>query len=290
MEKQRIERQDLELAWQWINREFPFDGYIREGRKSGYFDMVTRIAKWSGREVSVLDFGAGPCDKTAMFSKAGMKVTAFDTLQDAWHKLEGNRDKILQFAADAGIEYCLPTEDIPFPFLLEQYDVLMSHDVLEHLHSSPRVLLNKILPCLKPGGLVAITVPNAANLRKRIHLLFGKTNYNRFEYFYWYPGMWHGHIREYVRNDLKLLNDFLGLELLELGTYNLQLDVLPRSTRKAYTVFASLFPGIRDSWMLVSRKPENWEPLFQPNLSQFQEALGSQYFDYSGAQFDWEES
>ena len=136
---------------------------------------------------------------------------------------------------------------------------------------------------------MVITVPNAANLRKRIHLLFGKTNYNQFAYYYWYPGLWRGHIREYVRNDLVLLNQFLGLELLELTTYHLQLDVLPAWARPLFVGFSYVVPGIRDSWMLVSRKPEDWVPQFKPNSEQFEQAFGGQYFDYSKAEFDWEE-
>ena len=281
-------QQALEKAWETINREFPFSGYVNPGRKSGYEDMVKKVAKWTGTNVSVLDFGAGPCDKTAMFSSVGMDVTAFDTLQDAWHTLDDNRQKILDFAEKMGIKYSLPTDADPLPFLANQYDVLMSHDVVEHLHSSPRVLLNKLLQCVKPGGILAITVPNAANLRKRLHLLMGKTNYNQFEYFYWYPGMWNGHVREYVRRDLFLLNQYLGLELLELSGYSLQLDRLPGYARKPFNVITSLCPDVRDSWMLIARKPEDWTPLFKPDEEQFKAAFGRQYFDYANAEFDWE--
>lgn len=287
--KKEITNQDLENAWYQINNTFPFPGYIQNGRKSGYMDMVKKIAKWSGSEATVLDFGAGPCDKTAMFSLTGMNVTAFDTLEDAWHKLDGNDQKILDFAESVGINYSLPTETDPLPFLTSQFDVLMSHDVLEHFHSSPRVLMNKILQCLKPNGILAITVPNAANLRKRLHLLTGKTNYNKFDYFYWYPGMWNGHVREYVRQDLILLNQYLGLELLELSTYHLQLDVLPAWARPLFTSLTHLAPGFRDSWMLISRKPEGWNPKFKPEPEQFIQAFGGQYYDYSDSDFNWEE-
>jgi SAM-dependent methyltransferase len=225
-----------------------------------------------------------------MFSLTGMKVTAFDTLEDAWHKLDGNQQKILDFAHSVGIEYYLPTDDNALPFLSKKYDVIMSHDVLEHFHSSPRVLMNKILQCLKPNGILAITVPNAANLRKRLHLLAGKTNYNKFEYFYWYPGMWNGHVREYVKQDLQLLNQFLNLELLELSTYHLHLDVLPAWARPLYTSLTCIAPGFRDSWMLISRKPEDWSPKFKPNSEQYEKAFRGQYFDYSQVDFDWEAS
>ena len=281
--------QDLERAWLVVNEGFPFKGYIQAARKSGYFEMVCRVAKWSSRDSKVLDFGAGPCDKTALFSLIGMEVTAFDILQDAWHNLDNNREKIVSFAKSVGIDYHLADRDGGFAFPDRKYDVLMLHNVIEHLHSSPRSLLNKLLRYVRPGGILAITVPNAANLRKRIHLLLGRTNYNRFEYFYWYPGLWHGHIREYVRGDLLLLSEFLGLELLELSTYHLQLDRLPVTARRLFVAFSVLAPGTRDSWMLIARKPLDWKPRFKPSPEEFEVAFGSQYYDYSRAEFEWEE-
>ena len=99
---------DLEAGWVELNAKFPFENYINPARKSGYFDMVKKVAKWSGVDVDVLDFGAGPCDKTALFAKVGMSVTAFDTLNDSWVRKDNNRQRILDFAASFGIDYLLP--------------------------------------------------------------------------------------------------------------------------------------------------------------------------------------
>lgn len=280
---------DLERAWLVVNEGFPFKGYINAARKSGYLEMVRRVTRWSSRDSKVLDFGAGPCDKTALFSLVGMEVTAVDTLQDAWHKLDGNKEKIISFAKSVGIDYYLADKDEGFTFPDKKYDVLMLHNVIEHLHSSPRVLLNKLLCYVRPGGIFVITVPNAANLRKRIHLLLGRTNYNRFEYFYWYPGLWHGHVREYVQKDLLLLSEYLRLELLELSTYHLQLDRLPVAARQLFVGFSVLAPGTRDSWMLIARKPLDWKPRFKPSPEEFEGAFGSQYYDYTSTEFEWEE-
>ena len=112
---------DLEDAWVRLNNEFPFKGYINHARKSGYFNMVRKVAKWTGTDVSVLDFGAGPCDKTALFSLVGMQVTAFDDLQDSWHKIDGNRDTILKFAESVGITYALPDKKKGFNIPIRSY-------------------------------------------------------------------------------------------------------------------------------------------------------------------------
>src|SRR5665648_588377 len=177
----------LEAAWLKLLDIFPFNNYIRNPRKVGYFFMVKKVAERSARNANVLDFGSGPCDKIALFLLVGMNVTAIDDMQDVWHKIEDNKKKILNFANTVGINYIVSNNLKNLSLPKEHFDVLMSHDVLEHLHSSPRVLLNNLLQYVKPNGIMVITVPNAANLRKRIHLLLGKTNYNKYNYYYWYP-------------------------------------------------------------------------------------------------------
>ena len=278
----------LEAGCKDLNQNFPFKNYINQARKSGYLDMVRKVAKHSGTDVDVLDFGAGPCDKTALFALSGMRVTAFDTLNDSWVKKDNNRQKILDFASNYKIEYMLPSHDNPEPWSEKKYDVIMSHDVLEHFHSSPRIVLNKLLECLRPGGLLITTVPNAANIRKRLHLLVGKTNYNRYDYFYWYPGPWNGHVREYVKNDLVLMNKYLKLDLVEISSYHLQLDALPSFLRMPFRILSHLMPGARDSWMSISRKPSDWTSQTIPSKKQIKDALGWHYFDMSQYEYDWE--
>jgi len=48
------------------------------------------------------------------------------------------------------------------PTEAESYDLVMLNDVIEHLHDSPRELLNDLIILIKPGGYLLITVPNLA--------------------------------------------------------------------------------------------------------------------------------
>ena len=280
-------KRDLEVAWERVNKEFPFRGYIRAPRKVGYLEMVRTAIKWLGRNGKILDFGAGPCDKTAMFSYVGFDITAFDDFQDYWHKLEGNKEKILPFARSTGIDYYLPDEDGGFTFPNKQYDALMMHGVVEHLHDSPRELLNRLLTYVRPNGYFFMSVPNAAHLRKRLFVLLGRTNYAAFEYFYWTPGPWRGHVREYVKKDIVLLARFLGLEVLELRTYHLHLEALPAIARPIFVALCRLFPGFRESWILVARKPSDWKPRLAPTPEEFARAFGRQYYAPDYASLEW---
>ena len=88
----------------------------------------------------------------------------------------------------------IPTKDRPLQRSL--FDMVILLDVIEHLHDSPRTLLNDLVDTLKDGGLLFITVPNAGNIIKRIDLLLGKTNLPPFDGYYWSPDPWRDHKRE----------------------------------------------------------------------------------------------
>jgi SAM-dependent methyltransferase len=247
-------------AIQRIIEKFPFEGYMatEEGKIRGvYSNIADTVLRYLQPGRAILDFGCGPCEKTAVLQFLGFHCSAYDDLQDVWHKLPGNREKILSFANECGIDFKLANGGM-LPFKKNSFDMIMLHDVLEHLHDSPRDLLNDLLDIAKPKGLLFVTVPNAVNIRKRIDVLLGKTNLPRFESYYWYPGSWRGHIREYVQNDLVTLSDYLNLEVLELRGCDHMLQKLPRSIRPAYLLLTRIFPGWKDSWLLVARKKKSW--------------------------------
>ncbi|WP_207802600.1 class I SAM-dependent methyltransferase [Motiliproteus coralliicola] len=246
---------------------FPFGGYMSASEEA-YINVANSVRKYLPTGGRILDFGAGPCDKTAVLQRLGYQCTAFDDLSDDWHLEADNRDKILSFARQIGIEYVMDYS-ILGSAECRGFDMVMLHDVLEHLHDSPRDLLNDLLALVKDGGLLFITVPNAVNLRKRISVLSGKTNLPAFDSFYWNKGPWRGHIREYVKGDLSLLSDYLGLEKIELRSCHHMLRVLPAPARPFFRAITCLFPGWRDSWLLIARKPSHWQPSRNLNESDY---------------------
>lgn len=275
----------LDTAWEWVVKSFPFENYIKPERKAAY-KLLPRIAyECLGGEGCILDFGAGPADKTAMFSRIGLDVVAFDDFEDPWHRLGNNRQKILDFASFAGIDYCYSTENKGnWPFAGRTFDMLMLHHVLEHLHDSPKDLMVDLIQRVNDGGFVFITVPNAVNLRKRLHVLLGKTNYPPYSAYYWYPGPWRGHIREYVQDDLIRLSRYLGIEIVFLTTYTHFAHAIPRVAQKPFQVLSALVPSFRDSWMLLARKPSHWRPRLDLSGAELAQMLGKgEYFDYASA-------
>ena len=242
-----------------VKAEFPFENYMTSEEKTSgvYSNIADTVLRYLKPGSTILDFGCGPCDKTAVLQFLGFHCSAYDDFLDEWHKIPGNREKILSFANRCGIDF-KSTNTGRLPFKKDYFDMIMLHDVIEHLHDSPRDLLNDLLELAKPNGLLFVTVPNAVNIRKRKDVLFGKTNLPPFEDYYWYPGSWRGHIREYVQNDLFKLCEYLNLEVLELRSCDHMLEKLPNSIRPAYILITNIFRGWKDSWLLVARKRSDW--------------------------------
>jgi SAM-dependent methyltransferase len=177
---------ELEDAATGVCNDFPFPDYFDPFLK-GHISVARTVTSYLPPGAKLLDFGAGPVDKTAVLARLGYTCTAVDDLGDEWHKLGGAREKILDFAKANGIDYHT-LEDGDFELGDDQFDMVMLHDVLEHLHDSPRDLLNRLLQHVRDGGFLYVTVPSHVNLRKRLAVLRGRTSHPQYQLYYWYPG------------------------------------------------------------------------------------------------------
>ena len=135
-----------EEAVRLVETKFPFADYATRSDRQNHFLWVTReTAKVLPKGSSVLDFGAGPGDVSAVLAQTGYHVTAADDLQDTWHLLPGNREKILAFVKEMNVEFEITDRVKPWPWKPGQFDMVMIHHVLEHLADSPRGLLLALL-------------------------------------------------------------------------------------------------------------------------------------------------
>lgn len=91
------------------------------------------------------------------------------------------------------------------PFADESVDVVTCFHSLEHWHNSPKRLFCEIRRSLRNGGYVFIATPNAANLRKKVSVLFGRTNLCSLAEWYDSDLEFRGHVREPTVEDLKSL-------------------------------------------------------------------------------------
>lgn len=255
-----VASREAEAAVKRVDSRFPFPGYIAASPRS-HADIADVVLQSVPRGGAILDFAAGPLDKTAVLAELGFRCAAVDDLSDPWHLLDGNRERILSFAAEEGIDFRLADDPLP----AGPFDMVMAHDVLEHLHDSPRGVLEPLLKRLRAGGLLFVTVPNAANLRKRISLVRGRTNLPLYGHYFW-ETPWRGHVREYVADDLRQLAAYLGLDVERLcGVHHLA-HKLPPTMRGVY-LLATHRSGLRDTLMLLARKPDEWVAPESPPIS-----------------------
>lgn len=262
-----------------VSEQFPFQNYI-SGNLAPWMTVGRIISKYMKPGDRLFDLGAGACDKTAIASVMGLQCTACDDLGDDWYQKGDNIARIKTFAATMGIRF---SQDFKPPES-GSHDMVMMNDVLEHIHDSPRLLLNHLVDGLKTGGLLFITVPNLANIRKRLDLLRGRTNLASYDLYYWYEGPWRGPQREYVRSDLTAMCDHLGMEVVELVTVHHMLENLPSFARPIYKTVTSVFPDWRDTWLLVAKKPLGWQPRTAISREEFAKIYGRKGYDALYAQ------
>ncbi len=261
------EMSSLEKAIDDVWKAFPFDNYLIEMAAHAYIcNLVSqRLLPGGGR---VLDVGAGSCDKTGVVARMGYECEACDDLEDPWHQLEDNRSRIRAFAQAMGVTLHEGKAEDLLPGL-GPFDLVMLNDIIEHLHESPRDLLNLSIACLREGGWCVITMPKSVNLRKRLSVLFGRTNYPPAIQFFESKGRWRGHVREWTPAETGGLLRWMGLVSVTVETFHGMLGrKLPSPLLQAvYGVLTSMAPSTRDSICAWGARPVGWRQVRAAELA-----------------------
>lgn len=92
---------------------------------------------------------------------------------------------------------------------LPQYDAIVFAEVLEHLHTSPTLVLRYLADLLNPGGILLVQTPNAVALPRRAAVLAGRNPYERIREDATNPG----HFREYTARELRDYLSAVGLQI-----------------------------------------------------------------------------
>jgi hypothetical protein len=122
--RMQVSEAALQRAWAQLVAHFPFPGYLDPLRRS-HLDVACTVSHYLPEGSRLLDYGAGPADKTALLAILGYKCTAMDDLEDEWHTRGEARQMILDFAADMGIDFVvLDGEGMP---VTADFDMVMLH-------------------------------------------------------------------------------------------------------------------------------------------------------------------
>ena len=251
----------INQAIEEVREGFPFPEILEQT-----IDTIKPIASLLREQMPaggrLLDLGCGALDKAMVYQKMGYQCFCADDFQDSWHKDPKNLDPVIGYAQSLGIEVYTQGESFEVPWEKESFDIVTIINVIEHLHGSPRGLLNFAGTLLKPGGLLVVGMPNSVNLRKRLSVLTGGTNYTPIRGMYEFEGVWRGHIREYTLEETCQIVEWTGFDVVARSTFHgiLKDRLRNRLFRSIFRGLYAVSPRLKDSLLVASRKPVDWKP------------------------------
>jgi len=256
-----ISKSEMLNSFKWIESDYPFEHLKVQitDQIDKYINILGTARKYVSKGGSILDFGSGTAVAASLLSKDGYKVSGIDDLNDPMHEGDENRNSILEFYKKSNVKLYVSEGELSIQNLVgtdKKFDMIMCHDVFEHLHDSPKILVEDMISMLSPNGKLFLTIPNAAALRKRIAVLRGKTNYAPYSQYYDWPGSWRGHVREYVIDDLKSLASKNNLKIIELRGCDHMTQKLPEFCKIPYSLVTGIQSSLKDCVMLVAEKKE----------------------------------
>ena len=141
-----------------------YEQHHRERRDEGDFvfvpERIPLIVSAVGRGKRVLDLGCRSGALTRHFLE-GNSVVGLDVDPAALEK-----------AAALGIEPVQANVEEPLPFEDASFDVVVAGELFEHLQF-PDALVREVRRVLRPGGVLAGSVPNAFRVQSRLRFLRG---------------------------------------------------------------------------------------------------------------------
>ena len=251
----------IDQAIREVRDGFPFPEIINETVDTirPIASLIQELLPNGGR---LLDLGCGALDKAMVYQKMGYKCFCADDFQDAWHQNHENLYPVMSFAQSMGIEVYTQQKPFEIPWEKDSFDVVTIINVIEHLHESPRDLLNFAGTHIKPGGILVVGMPNSVNLRKRLSVLAGRTNYTPVRGLYEFKGLWRGHTREYTLQETCQIIEWTGFDVVSRSTFHgmLRNRVRNRILRSIFKGLCLVSPPLKDSVLVAGRKPLNWTP------------------------------
>lgn len=132
---------------------------------------------------------------------------------------------------------------------LEEHDVVVCGEVIEHLHVAPVPVLRYLGSGLRTGGHLILQTPNATNLPKRIRMLLGRNPYDPIREDPANPG----HFHEFTVSELLASVEDAGLEVTRWLTRN-YFDHGSAKNRAFRRIGPILPPTFREGITVVARR------------------------------------
>lgn len=217
-----FDRDKLDLIakhnWGWRSEvhDVAYYLYASEERYVHALELYGQQGSVDVTGISVLDVGGFMAAFPLALGRMGVKVTLAEKYSYYYGAFDALRafledEKIIVWDEDFADRVCMRAE---------KFDLVTNMAVLEHLASSPKVLLENLKRHTKAEGKVIVEVPNIAYWPKRLKLLLGETIHPDIDDLYLSEPPFIGHHREYSRKDLLRVIELAGLKTDELIFYN----------------------------------------------------------------------
>ena len=219
------------------------DELIREGhylgRPADFTDkiilrrvrLVKQIPGFCGKEYDMLDIGCGNGASTLMLAAEMKYCLGIDVESTHQPEFEAQRQQ-------QGITNCdYKLHNIELEPLSRQFDRIISFEVIEHLSDDKNV--SKYFDALKPGGMMAITVPNKWWIFETHGAKLPLLPWNRVPFFSWLPTPIHerfAHARIYTSQRIVNLLKGAGFEITDVKLVTAPMDVLKEGKLKDFVV------------------------------------------------------
>jgi 2-polyprenyl-3-methyl-5-hydroxy-6-metoxy-1,4-benzoquinol methylase len=196
----------------------------------------------SGTEHRALDVGGFLGSYPLTLVRLGLSVT----LAEVYDYYHGAFDDLSAYLASAGIEIW----DVDFTAPLgesakQRFTMVTNMAMLEHLASSPEVLMRNLHAVTDERGALVIETPNVAYWPNRLTLLRGRSIHPPLEVVYRSASPFLGHHREYTATELTDLLRWSGFSTRSVEYFNYTIR-LRRGTRvdRLYTLLLHLWPTL----------------------------------------------
>jgi SAM-dependent methyltransferase len=162
-----------------------------------YTVLLRKVEELAPRNPRILDVGAAY--EAAMLQSLPAVVDRLGFRDERFPPAEGERH----------VEFDLTDAERPERWPeLDEYDVVVCAEVIEHLPVSPVHVLRLLRTAIRDGGWLLVQTPNAARLSNRVRLLAGRNPFELLRESSVNPG----HVREYTVRELLELGRNASLE------------------------------------------------------------------------------
>jgi len=178
--------------------------YVWRAGQERRLNLIRRYAPLGGQRV--LDAGCG----------VGMYLVAFRRFTDAAYGVDLDPARITQAAKGSSNVQVASVEALPFAD--GSFDVVLSHEVIEHV-TDDRAAVAEAVRVLRPGGRLAIYAPNRLYFFET-HGFFwrGEYRFGNIPLVNWLPTPWRNrlcpHVRAYTARGLRRLLDSLPVKVV----------------------------------------------------------------------------